>query len=150
MIDLHLHLDGSLTPEYIIDQAKKQNIELPTYDANELKNYLTVPKDCESLNDYLKCFDLPLSVMQTKDAISSAVSDLLKRLKKQELIYAEVRFAPQLHTRKGLSQSEIVEAAIDGLKSSDLDANLILCCMRGDTNENENLETVMTAKNGKS
>ena len=146
MIDLHLHLDGSLTPELIIKLAKEQNIKLPTYDSNNLKQYLAVPKDCESLNDYLKCFELPLSVLQTKDAISQSVCDLLTRLKNQGFIYAEVRFAPQLHTQKGLSQKEVVEAAINGLKLSNFNANLILCCMRGSDNERENLETVDTAK----
>lgn len=147
MIDLHLHLDGSMSPELVVKLAKEQNIKLPTNNSDELKNYLTVPKDCESLNDYLKCFDLPLSVLQTKEAISEAVYDLQKRLKSQGLIYAEIRFAPQLHKQKGLTQSEVVEAAIDGLNRSDFKANLILCCMRGDTNENENLETVYVAKN---
>ena len=146
MIDLHLHLDGSLSPKTIIDLAKKDNVKLPTYNANELKKYLSVPKNCKSLNDYLKCFDLPLSVLQTKKSITQAVYSLQKELKKQGLIYAEIRFAPQLHTKKGLSQEEVVKAAIKGLKKSSFKANLILCCMRGDKNHEENLTTVLLAK----
>lgn len=146
MIDLHLHLDGSLSPKTIIDLAKKDNVKLPTYNANELKKYLSVPKNCKSLNDYLKCFDLPLSVLQTKKSITQAVYSLQKELKKQGLIYAEIRFAPQLHTKKGLSQEEVVKAAIKGLKKSSFKANLILCCMRGDNNHEENLTTVLLAK----
>ena len=62
MIDLHLHLDGSLTPEIVTKLAKIQCIALPSYDNEELRKLLCVPKDCGSLNDYLKCFDLPLSL----------------------------------------------------------------------------------------
>lgn len=146
MIDLHLHLDGSLSPEFVIKTSKLQKIELPTFDIKKLKEYLSVPKTCKNLNDYLECFDLPLLVLQTKEAISEAFYDLQERLKKQGLIYAEIRFAPQLHTRKGLSQEDIVKSAIEGLNRSDFFANIILCCMRGDNNEKENLETVLLAK----
>ena len=146
MIDLHLHLDGSMTPELILKLAKEQNVKLPADNKDDLKKFLSVPKECESLNDYLKCFELPLSVLQTKKAITEAVYNLQENLKKQGLIYAEIRFAPQLHGQKGLSQKEVVEAAIKGLKKSDFKANLILCCMRGDDNEKENLETIDVAK----
>ena len=146
MIDLHLHLDGSMSPKTIIELAKKDNVKLPTYDAKELKKFLSVPRECENLNDYLKCFDLPLSVLQTKESITKAVYDLQEELKKQGLIYAEIRFAPQLHMKNGLSQDEVVEAAIKGLKMSSFKSNLILCCMRGDTNHKENLDTVKVAK----
>ena len=76
MIDLHLHLDGSLSPELVIKLAKEQKIELPTTNPDLLKKFLCVPDNCESLNDYLKCFDLPLSIMQTREAISQAVFEL--------------------------------------------------------------------------
>ncbi|MBQ7307834.1 MAG: adenosine deaminase [Clostridia bacterium] len=147
MIDLHLHLDGSLSAETIIKLAQKQGVALPTYDKKELeKKYLSVPKECESLNDYLKCFELPLSVLQTKGAITQAVYALQENLKKQGLIYAEIRFAPQLHTQNGLTQQEVIEAAIKGLNKSSLKSNLILCCMRGDNNHEENIETVNLAE----
>ena len=62
-IDLHLHLDGSLTPGYIIRQAKKQGISLPAWEEQELLKYMTAPADCKDLNEYLEKFSLPGSVM---------------------------------------------------------------------------------------
>lgn len=84
-IDLHLHLDGSLTPAYIIRQAKKQGVKLPTYDEEQLLDYLRAPKDCKDLNEYLEKFALPCSVLQTEDAITDAVNDLCLRVKEQDL-----------------------------------------------------------------
>ena len=59
IIDLHLHLDGSLSSKAIIEVAKEEGIKLPTYDEKELEFYLKVPKDCKSLNEYLERFDIP-------------------------------------------------------------------------------------------
>lgn len=147
MIDLHLHLDGSLPVDTVIKLAKMQNIDLPTNDVDKLKNdYLMVNKDCKDLTEYLERFDLPLKLMQTKESLYISIHDLLTTLKEQNLIYAEVRFAPQLHTQKGLTQEEVVNAVIEGMKSVDFKANLILCCMRGDKNFEENKETVRLVK----
>ena len=148
MIDLHLHLDGSLPVETVIKLAKMQNIKLPTNDIEKLKyEYLMVNKDCKDLTEYLERFDLPLSVMQSKESIKICVEDLLNELKKQSLLYVEIRFAPQLHMRNGLTQREVIESAIEGLKGVEgIKANLILCCMRGDKNEKENRETVYLTK----
>lgn len=153
MIDLHLHLDGSLTPEIIIKLAKLQEITLPSYDSEELKKLLTVPKDCESLNDYLKCFDLPLSLLQEKEAVTLCVKLLMEHLVSLGYEYCEIRFAPQLHKNHGLSQWEVVEAALFGREEykkehpeSDFDIKFILCMMRGTDNQKENLETVEVAK----
>ena len=146
MIDLHMHLNGSLSAEIVIKLAKKHKIDLPTYDEEELKKLISVPLDCDSLNEYLKCTKLPRLVTQTKEGITDAVFMLLDELKKQGLIYAEIRFAPQRHRDNGLSQEEVVLAAIEGLKKSKLKAKLILCCMRGNGLEQENLETINLAK----
>ena len=146
MIDLHMHLNGSLSAEIVISLAKKYNIELPTYDVEELKQMISVPINCDSLNEYLKCTKIPRLVTQTKESITDAVSMLLNELKNQGFIYAEIRFAPQRHRDNGLSQEEVTQAAIDGLKKSSLKAKLILCCMRGNNLEQENIETINIAK----
>ena len=65
-IDLHLHLDGAVTTEIARELAGLQGISLPE-DDEALQKLLTVPDDCESLNDFLECFVLPLSLMQTKE-----------------------------------------------------------------------------------
>lgn len=149
MIDLHLHFDGSLFPRTILELAQEQGIALPSAEPDELKLFLTAPVDCESLNEYLEKFDLPLLVLQTKESIRKGMYTLVCSLKEQGLLYAEVRFAPQLHMRKGLTQTEVVKAAVLGMQEalagSFFKTQLILCCMRGADNREANLETVRTA-----
>ena len=140
LIDLHLHLDGSMSLECARSLAAKQGIALP--DDAELLSRLRVSEDCRDLNEYLERFALPLSLLQTADAVSEAVERLCNELCEQGLIYAEIRFAPQLHCQRGLTQEEVVLAAIDGLSRGKLDASLILCCMRGNNNHKENIENV--------
>ena len=153
LVDLHLHLDGSLTPEDILTMARLGgNLdELPTKDTTELNRLLTCPPNTDNLVDYLKCFDLPISVMQSKESITYSVYSLIRRLALEGLIYSEIRFAPQQHVYRGLTQEEVVSAAIDGLEQGmrdypDILANLILCCMRGRGKEQANLETITLAE----
>lgn len=145
LIDLHLHLDGALTTEIARKLAAIQDIPLPD-DDEELKKLITVPPECRSLNDFLKCFDVPLSLMQTKEGLSEAVSCVCENIRSQGVIYAEIRYAPQLHTNRGMTQEDAIKAALEGLKRTSLKANLILCFMRGEGNEAENDETLNLAK----
>ena len=146
MIDLHLHLDGSLSPEFVLSEYKAQGIELPCPEKDFGK--LLKSKGVKSLNEYLKAFEYPLTVLQTESALSSAYESLLNNLDKCGLAYVEIRFAPQLHTRKGLSQQDVVEAVLKARAKSDcfVENNVILCCMRGDDNDKENTETVELCK----
>ena len=143
LIDLHVHLDGSVSVESARKLAKMQDITIPKGEA--LIELLSVSKDCKDLNEYLEKFAFPGSLLQTKEAISVAVYNLMEELKEEGLIYAEIRFAPQKHKERGLTQEEVIRAAIDGLNCSDFKAGLILCCMRGEGNRKENLETVSLA-----
>lgn len=147
LLDLHVHLDGSLSLKTIKQLAKIQNIDL-NMDDKQLLQKLQVPDDCRDLNEYLSKFEFPLRLLQTKQAITESVRCLLEEQKQQGLIYSEIRFAPQLHTNKGLTQKDVIEAAIEGLHGiDDIDAGLILCCMRGDDKKQKesNLETVRMA-----
>ncbi len=146
MIDLHCHLDGSITLDIAKKLAVLQNIELPAKSDDALLRKLSVPETCESLNDFLECFGLPLRLLQTKEGITEAVRLVQENCKSQGIVYLEIRFAPQLHCVNGLSQEEVILAALEGLKQSDLHTNLILCLMRSDHNQDENLETVELAK----
>ena len=133
-----------------MDIAKKlaalQNIKLPAENDEQLKKLLTVPDTCTSLNDFLKCFALPDALMMTQEGISEAVYLVAENIRQQGVIYAEIRFAPQNHTEKGMSQEEAVQAALEGLKRTELKANIILCCMRGEGNEEANYETLELTK----
>lgn len=146
MIDLHCHLDGSITLEIAKKLAVLQNIELPAKTDEALVKKITVPHNCESLNDFLQCFGLPLRLLQTKIGITEAVRLVQENCKSQGIKYLELRFAPQLHQIQGLSQEEVIIAALEGLQLCDLHTNLILCLMRSDHNDQENAETVELAK----
>lgn len=136
-VELHLHLDGSLNIESV---SNRYNVKV-----EELNNKMVADSKCMNLNDYLTKFDYPISIMQTKEELSSSLIELLNTLKKQNVIYVEIRFAPQFHTKKGLTQDEVVKTLIDAKNKVDIKSNLILCFMRGSSYE-VNHETLNVAK----
>ncbi|MDQ1147827.1 adenosine deaminase [Bacillus sp. SORGH_AS 510] len=133
-IELHCHLDGSLRPETIIDIAKKDGIGLPTMDKDEIQQELIAPLDCESLDEYLKRFALPNLVMQSQENLKRITFELFEDAAKENVKYMEVRFAPLLHTVKGLTVEVIIQSVIDGMREAeelfDIHGNIILSCMR--------------------
>ncbi len=157
LIDLHIHLDGSLSEDCVRELASMQGI---TIEGN-LRQRLQVSENCADLNEYLEKFDFPLELLQTKDALKFSVSTLLKEQYAQGIIYTEIRFAPQLHMRKGLTQKEVVEAVLEGKCEGEastsklqdvgsvaggIKSGIILCCMRGSDNYDANMTTVRLAK----
>ncbi|MDO5036706.1 MAG: adenosine deaminase [Tissierellia bacterium] len=150
MRELHLHLDGSLRPRSLWEMAKAQGIDLGIDNLDELEKKMVVPGDCQDLTQYLEKFALPLLVLQEKGSLERGVYELAQDLKDLGMDYGEVRFAPSLHTQKGLSQEEALKDALAGVKRAqeDLDFSvvLILCMMRGEGNETANLETLRLAE----
>jgi adenosine deaminase len=145
-IDLHLHLDGSVSVQSARELAVTEGVTLPD-DDDKLKQLLMVSDDCRDLNEYLEKFSLPVSLMQSEETIRKSAYNLCCELVKHGLMYAEIRFAPQKHCLKGLSQKQVIEAAIEGIRESGFDALLILCCMRdGNDNRTENLETISLSR----
>lgn len=145
-IVLHLHLDGSLDLNlaykwYLLDGYSKTFLEF--------KELMQLKKNCKDLNEYLKMFTLPVKLLNSKDRIEEATYQLFSNLSKENVIYAEVRFAPFKHVNKFLSADLVIEAAINGMNRSkkdfNIDGSLILCCMRDDNKKN-NLEVVNLAK----
>ena len=148
IVDLHLHLDGSLSAKAIIEAAKADGITLPSYDETELNKLLMVPENCGSLNEYLERFALPNLVLQTEKGLEICTLDLLNRLAKDGLKYVEIRMAPQLSTNKGLSQEKVVDTLLKTMKiakKSGIFSNLILCMMRGNDTHEKNFETIKVA-----
>ncbi|MEE8673907.1 adenosine deaminase [Tractidigestivibacter scatoligenes] len=144
LIDLHLHLDGSLSPSIArrLAELGSRPLEL---DEKALLSRLQVSPACRDLNEYLACFDFPIQLLQTPLQVSEAVFLLQEELRSRGLLYAELRFAPQLFTRSGMSQEEVVEAALEGLSRSDFHAQVVLCAMRGESNMDQNEETFRIA-----
>lgn len=153
-IDLHLHLDGSMLPETAWELAKEQGVEMPADTLEEFRHFLVVSADCRSVNEYLARFEMPLRLLQDKKSLSRVTYELIQLLEKQGLIYAEIRFAPQLHTRSTLSQKDAIEAVLEGKAKADkefkgIQTGILLCTMCvGDNKVNEaaNMETVSLAK----
>lgn len=147
MFDLHLHLDGSLSEQDFLYLAKKDGIDLD----KDFPNNIYVPMDCPSLEVYLERFALPGLLLQSKENLTHVANTLVRRLDKMGYIYAEIRFAPQLHTNKGMTQMDASLAVIEGVESALkechnlYDANVILCCMRHAPKE-VNIETMKVAK----
>lgn len=133
-IELHCHLDGSVRPETIIDISIEDNINIPSNNIKIIRNMSIAPWECESLDEYLERFKLPLMVMQTKDSIRRIAFELLEDASKENVKYIEVRFAPLLHREKGLSIEEIIESVLEGIKDAenkyDIKGNLILSCLK--------------------
>lgn len=146
LIDLHCHLDGAISVEIAKKLSLLQNIKLPSINDEELLSIISVPNECQNLTEFLKRFSFPLSLLQTKAGICEAVKLVQDDMLAQGLIYLELRFAPQLHCQNGLTQKQVIQAALDGLRLSSLHTNLVLCCMRGENKHSENLETVVLAK----
>ena len=127
-IDLHLHLDGSMLPESAWEMAKERNVKMPADNLEDFKKFIVVTADCRSVNEYLEKFELPLQIMQDKEAIIRTARELVLLLASQGLVYAEIRFAPQLHTRKGLTQADSIEAVIEGVNEGMAEAVPFLFC----------------------
>lgn len=127
-IDLHCHLDGSFSPEFI-----RKALKLPAID-DQLITKLKAPADCSSLTQYLTCFDLPISAIQTKENIINGVLDVLSQASSENVKYMEIRFAPTCSVNENLSLTDIYEAAIAGtklgLEKYGIYSNIILCAMR--------------------
>ena len=148
-VDLHLHLDGSFRTATIWQLAQQQGAQMP---ADSLEGYEAWMEKCShsgSVYEYLKMFDAPLQVMQDPASLSRITKELIEDLAKQGVAYAEIRFAPQLHTNKGMSQRQAIEAVLEGRRQG-LEENPeikigIICCMMcigtEDLNWDANMET---------
>ncbi|MBJ8325983.1 adenosine deaminase [Streptococcus pacificus] len=132
-VELHCHLDGSLSLEAIRQLAAMASIAIPSSD-DALRRLVTVTKDSNNLIDYLKTFDFIRPLLQTKEALSLAAYDVVKQAAKENVIYIEVRFAPELSMDQTLSALETVDAVLDGLnramKDYDVIARLLVCGLK--------------------
>lgn len=133
-IELHCHLDGSVRPETIIDIAQKEEITIPSCDIQLIKDMMIAPLECNSLDEYLERFKLPITIMQSKESLRRVTYELLEDAAKENIKYIEVRFAPLLHIKKGLIIEEIIESVLSGIKDAeklyDIKGNLILSCLK--------------------
>ena len=115
---LHDHLDGGLRPATVIELAQQTGYSgLPTQDPVELGKWFRSGADRGSLELYLEGFTHTVGVMQTPQAIARVASECAQDLAADGIIYAEVRYAPELSTQGGLSLDEVMEAWLDGFRT---------------------------------
>ena len=133
-VELHEHLDGGLRPETIIETAEKKGLPLPSHDRNELALWFRRGAMQKSLPLYLETFDVTVSVMQDRESLRRIAREEIEDLAKENIIYAEIRFSPILHTAGGLTMEEVVSAVLEGLqegrKETGGEFGLILSAMR--------------------
>ncbi|GAA4207181.1 adenosine deaminase [Actinocatenispora rupis] len=113
---LHDHLDGGLRPATIIDLARDIGYadSLPSTDPDELGRWFVEAADSGSLERYLETFDHTVAVMQTVEGLQRVAAECAEDLAADGVVYAEVRFAPEQHTSRGLSLSEVVAVVLSG------------------------------------
>ena len=132
--DLHVHLDGSLRLETILELAKAGHVELPADDVDGLRAAIGCGNNFGSLVEYLRGFDITLRVMQTEAALERIAFELAEDAHRENVRYMEVRYAPMLHTQRGLKLTKVVEAVLDGLRRAretyGIKANVIICGIR--------------------
>ncbi|HGD0285874.1 TPA: adenosine deaminase [Streptococcus agalactiae] len=133
--ELHCHLDGSLSLPAIRKLANMADIILPNSD-KELRKYVIAPAPAqtESLVDYLKTFEFIRPLLQTKEALRFAAYDVARQAALENVIYIEIRFAPELSMDKGLTASDTVFAVLEGLADAQKEFNIVaralVCGMR--------------------
>ena len=137
-IDLHCHLDGSLPTSTICRLAEKARISLPE-DTAEFIKQITVPDSCTSLAEYLSCFHLPISCLQSAENLFDASRDLLAAVSKENVIYIEVRFAPMLSVHEDLPLDTVIDSVLQGLEVGKekfgVGYGVILCALRHQPHE---------------
>jgi adenosine deaminase len=140
-VELHVHLDCCLSFKGL------SRIDPTISESFYKKNFIGT--SCSCLKDYIKCADTALEYMQTKEQLEIVIEDLFDQLTNDNVIYAEIRFAPLLHQKKGLSSKNVVEIVSNKTKieseKSGIEVGLILCTLRH-FSVDQSLQTVKLVK----
>jgi adenosine deaminase len=117
---LHDHLDGGLRPATVVELAEQIGYRaLPEHDPAQLGTWFRDAADSGSLERYLETFAHTLAVMQTVDGVHRAAREAVEDLAADGVVYAEIRWAPELHTEGGLTLEQVVDAVLDGFREGE-------------------------------
>jgi adenosine deaminase len=152
--DLHCHLDGSMRLATILDLGQKHRVPLPADDEAGLAKAIHRGEICKDLEAYLLAFDVTCSVLQTEEALERVAYELAEDAAAENVWHLEVRYAPILHTRRGLSLARVQDAVIAGLKRGErafgMTTGVILCGIRNmDPRDSHRLAELAVAYKGK-
>ncbi|MBT5021542.1 adenosine deaminase [Candidatus Woesearchaeota archaeon] len=133
--DLHVHLGGSIRLTTLIDEAKRQGIDLPSTEPDELRQYV-VQTDAESLEQYLEAFKITESVMKDAEALKRVAYELVEDVAAENGKLIEVRYAPTNYRTDKLKLYKIIESVLEGLQKGEKDfgvhTGLIICGIKTD------------------
>lgn len=137
-IELHLHLDCCLS--YKVVQQLNPGISYESY----YDSFVAPPK-CTDLADYITRAVKGFELMQTREQLRMVTLDLFEQLEADNVIYAEMRFAPLQHILKGLSPEQVIQSVNDavqeGIDKTGIQARIILCTLRH-YSEEQSMKTV--------
>ena len=133
-IELHLHLDGSFRTSTMYELACERGIKLPGETLEGYEKWMEEHSNAIDVNDYLQMFGPPTDVLQDKASLTRITKELIDDIAANGERYAEIRFAPQLHTYNGLSQEDAIEAVLEGKKlgeenNPNIKIGIITCMM---------------------
>lgn len=132
--DLHVHLDGSMRLESILDLAQKGGVDLGADTPEALAALIGAGKNHNTLEEYLRGFDITLKVLQNREGLYRAAYELAEDAAKENVEYMEVRFSPILHTSENLTLTAIMESVLAGLRDAGRDfgilSGVIVCGIR--------------------
>ena len=123
---LHDHLDGGLRPVTIIELADATGYGLPARDPRRLATWMRRGANRKNLTLYLETFAHTVGVMQTSDALVRVARECAQDLAADGVVYAEVRFAPELHVERGLSLDDTIEAVLEGFAQGSSGTGLVV------------------------
>lgn len=137
---LHDHLDGGLRPDTVLDLAEEIGHALPADSAEGLANWFDQGSS-KSLEQYLEAFSHTIAVMQTPEALDRVAFEAVEDLAGDGVVYAEIRFAPSLHTVRGLTRREVLTAVLGGIRrgsgATGTPVGVIVDAMRQDRDSEE-------------
>lgn len=147
MYELHLHMDGAVRPQTALELGKELGLDFGAATVEEMTAKMAVPADCTDLTEYLKTFEIPVALCRFPKALTRIAREVVEDQAKLGHSYVELRFAPQQSVSPLLTQAAAIEATVEGIRQGmeehpTIRVGLILCCMRGADNHEENMETI--------
>ncbi|HCP32479.1 TPA: adenosine deaminase [Candidatus Acetothermia bacterium] len=136
--DLHVHLDGSMRPVTVMELVRKLPEDRKLAPTPDIEQALFPPQRC-TLEEYLKAFSITVAILQSEASLERAAYELCEDAAKENVIYMEIRFAPLLHLRDGLTPQQVVEAVLSGMHRAErtypIRTRLILCAMKQESTD---------------